>query len=41
MFWQEDDKPKTYEVPDDVVDLVFDIRCRELPVSCAVQWFEF
>jgi CRISPR-associated protein Cas6 len=35
MFWQEDDKPKTFQVPDDVVDLVFDIRCRELPVDHA------
>jgi CRISPR-associated protein Cas6 len=35
MFWQEDDKPKAYEVPEDVVDLVFDIQCRELPVDHA------
>jgi CRISPR-associated protein Cas6 len=35
MFWQEDDKPRAYEVPDDVVDLVFDIQCRELPVDHA------
>lgn len=33
MFWQEDDKPKAFEVPDDIVDLVFDIQCRELPVD--------
>lgn len=33
MFWQEDDKPRAFEVPDDIVDLVFDIRCRELPVD--------
>lgn len=35
MFWQEDDKPKAFEVPDDIVDLVFDIECRELPVDHA------
>jgi CRISPR-associated protein Cas6 len=35
MFWQEDGKPKAYEVPDDIVDLVFDISCRELPVDHA------
>lgn len=35
MFWQEDDQPKAFEVPDDIVDLVFDIQCRELPVDHA------
>jgi CRISPR-associated protein Cas6 len=35
VFWQDDDKPKAFEVPDDIVDLVFDIRCRELPVDHA------
>ena len=35
MFWQEDDKPKQFQVPDDIVDLVFDIDCRELPVDHA------
>ncbi len=33
MFWQEDEKPKAFVVPEDVVDLVFDIECRELPVD--------
>lgn len=33
MFWQEDDHPKAFEVPDNIVDLVFSIRCRELPVD--------
>jgi len=33
MFWQEDERPRKYEVPDDIVDLVFDIQCRELPVD--------
>ena len=35
MFWQDDDKPKSFQVPDDIVDLVFDIQCRELPVDHA------
>ncbi|MCB1801907.1 MAG: type I-MYXAN CRISPR-associated protein Cas6/Cmx6 [Gammaproteobacteria bacterium] len=35
MFWQDDDKPKEFKVPDDIVDLVFDIDCRELPVDHA------
>jgi CRISPR-associated protein Cas6 len=35
MFWQEDDKPKDFEVPDEIVDLTFDIQCRELPVDHA------
>lgn len=35
MFWQDDDKPQAYQVPDDVVDLLFDIECRELPVDHA------
>jgi CRISPR-associated protein Cas6 len=33
MFWQEDEQPKQYKVPEDVIDLVFDIQCRELPVD--------
>lgn len=37
MFWQEDEKPTTFVVPDDVIDLVFDIQCRELPVDHASQ----
>jgi CRISPR-associated protein Cas6 len=35
MFWQEDDNPKPFEVPDDIVDLSFEIQCRELPVDHA------
>lgn len=35
MYWQEDDKPSNFTVPDDIVDLVFDIQCRELPVDHA------
>lgn len=36
MFWQDDDKPKAFQVPDDIVDLVFEIQCRELPVDHAL-----
>ncbi|MCB1788578.1 MAG: type I-MYXAN CRISPR-associated protein Cas6/Cmx6 [Gammaproteobacteria bacterium] len=35
MFWQDDDKPKAFEITDEVIDLVFDIECRELPVDHA------
>jgi CRISPR-associated protein Cas6 len=35
MFWQEDDKPQGFAVSDEIVDLVFDIQCRELPVDHA------
>ena len=38
MFWQEDeDKSLPYEVPDDVIDLAYDIRCKSLPISHAWQ----
>lgn len=33
MFWQEDEKHGEFQVPEDVVDLHFDIKCRELPVD--------
>jgi len=35
MFWQEATPVDQFQVPDDVVDLVFDIDCRELPVDHA------
>jgi CRISPR-associated protein Cas6 len=48
MFWQEETPPHQFQVPDDVMDLVFDIECRELPVDhahalatalrCALPW---
>lgn len=34
MFWEEDG-PKTERLPDDTVDLLFSIDCRELPVDHA------
>jgi CRISPR-associated protein Cas6 len=36
MFWEEDeDKSIPYQVPDDVVDLIFSIRCKKLPIDHA------
>jgi CRISPR-associated protein Cas6 len=35
MFWQDDDKPQEFQVPDEIVDLAFNIDCRELPVDHA------
>ena len=37
MFWQEDERPKDFEIPDDIVDLIFDIQCRELTVDHAQE----
>lgn len=35
MFWQEDETSGTFEVGDEVVDLLFGVRGRELPVDHA------
>ncbi len=35
MFWQDDTPKQAFRVPDDVVDLLFRIECRELPVDHA------
>jgi CRISPR-associated protein Cas6 len=35
MFWEEDNANQRPELPDDVVDLLFSIDCRELPVDHA------
>ena len=35
MFWQEDDAPTDSPVTDDIVDLVFSLDCRQLPVDHA------
>lgn len=49
MFWQESKENERYVVPDDIVDVVFSIQCRSLPVdhayalsqavSQALPWF--
>ena len=33
MLWEEDNKKAGFEVDDSVVDLLFNIECRELPVD--------
>jgi CRISPR-associated protein Cas6 len=35
MYWQEDKQDDNYVVPDDVVDVMFNIVCRALPVDHA------
>jgi CRISPR-associated protein Cas6 len=49
MFWQEAKENEHYIVPDDIVDVVFSIQCRSLPVdhsyslsqaiAAALPWF--
>ena len=33
MYWEEDDNRKEFQVNDDIVDLVFSLSCKELPVD--------
>ena len=41
MFWQEEKKPdERHVVPDDIVDVAYDIACRSLPVDHAFALFE-
>jgi CRISPR-associated protein Cas6 len=50
MYWQEETSEKQFVVPDDIVDLMFGIRCATLPVDHAwelsdqiqqaLPWFE-
>jgi len=35
MLWQEDDTDKTHQVPDNIVDVLFAIDCKRLPVDHA------
>jgi CRISPR-associated protein Cas6 len=35
MYWQEDKIDQPYEVPDDILDVLFAIDCRRLPVDHA------
>lgn len=39
MFWQEDDSDTTFQVPDDIVDVLFSIDCKRLPVDHAYALF--
>jgi len=35
MYWQDSEEQVRYQVPDDIVDLLFAIECRTLPVDHA------
>lgn len=35
MYWSQDDSPETATVPEDVVDLLFALDCKRLPVDHA------
>jgi CRISPR-associated protein Cas6 len=35
MFWTQDDSPERLCIPDDVVDILFALECRQLPVDHA------
>ena len=35
MFWQDEVSKHEFQVPDAIVDLLFDIECREIPVDHA------
>jgi CRISPR-associated protein Cas6 len=35
MFWQEEDSEKAFQIPEDVVDVLFAIDCKRLPVDHA------
>jgi len=35
MFWQDDDSDKPFQVPDNIVDVLFSIDCKRLPVDHA------
>ena len=41
MLWEDDDKQKNeFVVPDDVVDLSFKIRCKQIPTTHALELAE-
>ncbi len=35
MFWQEDNRETSFQVPDDIVDVLFSVVCKRLPVDHA------
>lgn len=35
MFWEDDESKQEFQVSDEIIDLVFNIQCRELPVDHA------
>ncbi|HHZ87590.1 MAG TPA: type I-MYXAN CRISPR-associated protein Cas6/Cmx6 [Chromatiaceae bacterium] len=38
MHWSDKKADKTYEVPDDIIDLSFSIRCKHLPLEHAYSF---
>lgn len=40
MYWNEEQSEEPVTIPEDVVDLVFEIRCKTLPVDHAYALFE-
>ena len=40
MYWQEESREEAYTVPQDVVDLLYGIRCRCLPVDHAYALYK-
>lgn len=40
MHWNEEHAEETIAIPEDVIDLVFEIRCKTLPVDHAYALFE-
>ena len=35
MFWQDEERKAEFQVLDTIVDLLFNIECREIPVDHA------
>ncbi len=35
MYWNQDENPDTVVIPDDIVDILFNLECRQLPVDHA------
>ncbi len=40
MYWNEDKTEEEFVIPDDVVDLAFDIQCQTLPVDHAYALYQ-
>ena len=40
MLWDEEKKSEEFEVPDDVVDLIYKIKCKQVPTTHAFELAE-
>ena len=40
MFWVEEENPDIFTVPDDIIDVAFDIECKTLPVDHVQSLFD-